>query len=112
VRSWTTTRPAEPGWPGCRGIAGPAGLLDCAEVTAGWWLAAGELQGHGDVGGVAKPLPRSSAASDRLDQVVSGLTRELAGSLIDGGKPCVQVLQMAELGLPVQTGPGRVGCAA
>jgi hypothetical protein len=31
VRSWTTTRPAEPGWPRCRGIAGPAGLLDCAE---------------------------------------------------------------------------------
>jgi hypothetical protein len=43
---------------------------------------------------------------------VGGLTRELAGILIDGGKPCVQVLQMAELGLPVQTGPGRVGCAA
>lgn len=37
------TRPAEPGWPGCGGIVGPAGLLDCAEVMAGWWLA-GELQ--------------------------------------------------------------------
>ena len=24
VRSWTTTRPAEPGWPGCRGIGRPA----------------------------------------------------------------------------------------
>jgi hypothetical protein len=38
---------------------------------------------------------------------VGGLTRELGGIRIDGGKPCVQVLQMAELGPPVQTGPRR-----